>query len=39
MAKAKRNVQDNYNSVFAKRLRELIESTGVSQAELAILMC
>ena len=35
MAKAKRNVQDNYNSVFAKRLRELIESTGVSQAELA----
>ena len=35
MAKAKRNVQDNYNTVFAKRLRELIESTGVSQAELA----
>lgn len=35
MAKAKRNVQDNYNSVFAKRLRELIETSGVSQAELA----
>ena len=35
MAKTKRNVQDNYNTVFAKRLRELIESTGVSQAELA----
>ncbi len=35
MAKAKRNVQDNYNTVFAKRLRELIENTGVSQAELA----
>jgi len=35
MAKTKRNVQDNYNSVFAKRLRELIETSGVSQAELA----
>lgn len=35
MAKAKRNVQDNYNSAFAKRLRELIETSGVSQSELA----
>ena len=35
MARVKRNVQDNYNTAFAKRLRELIESTGVSQSELA----
>lgn len=35
MAKVKRSVQDNYNTAFAKRLRELIETGGVSQSELA----
>lgn len=35
MARAKRNINDAFNSPFATRLRELIDKTGISQTDLA----